>query len=50
MPSTERQFSTERQLSPAYRPALALVTGIAAAGALVALSGLRSRRAVAPDA
>ncbi len=31
----------------AYRPALFLITGVAAVGALVALSGLRSKRAAA---
>ena len=30
----------------AYRPALILITGVAAVGALVALSGLRSQRDV----
>jgi hypothetical protein len=30
----------------AYRPALAVITGIAAVGALVALSGLRRREAM----
>ena len=34
----------------AYRPALAVITAIAAAGLLVALSGLRGRRAVLPSA
>jgi predicted MFS family arabinose efflux permease len=34
----------------AYRPALVLITAIAAAGMLVALSGLRRRRAPVPDA
>jgi predicted MFS family arabinose efflux permease len=33
----------------AYRPALAVITAIAAAGLLVALSGLRGRRAVLPS-
>jgi len=33
----------------AYRPALVLITGVAAIGMLVALSGLRSRRDLAAD-
>jgi hypothetical protein len=33
----------------AYRPALVLITGVAAVGALVALSGLRNRRDLAAD-
>jgi MFS family permease len=33
----------------AYRPALVLITGVAVIGMLVALSGLRSRRDLAPD-
>jgi MFS family permease len=43
------RLTTPQAVLTAYRPALALITGIAAAGALVALSGLRPRRAAAPE-
>jgi sugar phosphate permease len=40
------QLTSPQAVLAAYRPALLVITGIAAAGALVALSGLRRRGAM----